>query len=413
MNRTTVNLVGAAIVAASLALAGCGSREPAPAPAPTGDSAAPAPTENRIAKIGFIGPLSGGLSALGTGMRNSAQLAVDQANAAGAIPGWTLELVPMDDEAKPDVGANAATALAADDEVVGVVGTLNTGVAQSVIPILDAASIVQISPANTGPGLTRGADLANPVRPNANYFRTATTDDIQGPVAAQYLLDTGITKVAVVHNKGAYGQGLAEAFAAAFTGGGGTVVASESIDADASDYSTVVTTLAAASPEVVYFGGEYPSGGPLSNQMKANGLDVPLMGGDGIFDPTFIELAGSNSDDDLATSVGAPPDELPSAADFIAAYNAAGFSEPFAAYGPMSFDAANAIIESLKVVLPDAADAKSARPAIVAATNDVAFDGASGRVEFDEWGDTITRTITVYKVVSGAWATEKVVNFEN
>ncbi len=412
MNKTTIKLVGAAILAASLTLAGCGSREPTPAPGPTGDSAAPAPADNKVAKIGFIAPLTGGLSALGTGMRNSAQLAIDQANAAGAIPGWTLELVAMDDEAKPDVGANAATSLAADDDVVGVVGTLNSGVAQSVIPILDAAHIVQVSPANTNPTLTVGADPANPVRPNANYFRTATTDAIQGPVAAQYLLDSGIKKVATVHNKGTYGQGLAAAFSEAFTGGGGEIVAAESIDADASDYSSVVTTIKAAGPEVVYFGGEYPSGGPLSNQMKANGLNVPLMGGDGIFDPTFIELAGSGSDGDLATSVGAPPEELPSAADFIAAYAAAGFAEPYAAYGPMSYDAANAIVEALKVVLPSAADAKSAREAIVAAMNDVAFDGASGRVEFDEWGDTITRTITVYKVAGGSWVTEKVVNFE-
>ncbi|MEN0071924.1 MAG: branched-chain amino acid ABC transporter substrate-binding protein, partial [Propionicimonas sp.] len=178
------------------------------------------------------------------------------------------------------------------------------------------------------------------------------------------------------------------------------------------DYTSVVTKIKTAGPEVVYFGGEYPSGGPLSNQMKANGLNVPLMGGDGIYDPTFIELAGSGSNGDLATSVGAPPSDLPSAADFISAYEAKGFAEPYAAYGPMSYDAANAIIEALKVVLPTATDAKSAREAIVEATNSVSFDGASGKVEFDEFGDTITRTITVYKVVDGAWATEQVVNFE-
>ena len=110
--------------------------------------------------------------------------------------------------------------------------------------------------------------------------------------------------------------------------------------------------------------------------------------------------------------MGAPPEELASAADFIAAYEAAGFAEPYAAYGPMSYDAANAIIEALKVALPTATDAKSAREAIVAATNDVAFDGASGRVEFDDYGDTITRTITVYKVANGAWGTEKVVSLD-
>jgi branched-chain amino acid transport system substrate-binding protein len=411
VNKRTVKLVGVAFVAASLALAGCGSRGDSGAPA-TGGTAGGSAAATKVAKIGFIAPLSGGLSALGTGMRNSVDLAIRQANESNAIPGWKLELVAMDDEAKPDVGANAATSLVADDAVVGVVGTLNSGVAQSVIPILDAAHIVQISPANTNPTLTQGADPANPARVNQNYFRTATTDAIQGPVAAKFLLDEGVKKVATVHNKGTYGQGLVEAFTKAFTEGGGTVVAAESIDADASDYTSVVTKVKAAGPEAVYFGGEYPSGGPLSNQMKANGLNVPLMGGDGIYDPTFIELAGAKSDGDLATSVGAPPADLPSAANFIKTYEEAKFAEPYAAYGPMSYDAANAIIEALKVALPSATDAKSARAAIVEATNKVSFEGASGKVAFDEFGDTVTRVITVYAVTDGAWATKKVVNFE-
>jgi branched-chain amino acid transport system substrate-binding protein len=136
------------------------------------------------------------------------------------------------------------------------------------------------------------------------------------------------------------------------------------------------------------------------------------MGGDGIYDPTFIELAGAKSDGDLATSVGAPPADLPSAANFIKTYEEAKFAEPYAAYGPMSYDAANAIIEALKVALPSATDAKSARAAIVEATNKVSFEGASGKVAFDEFGDTVTRVITVYAVTDGAWATKKVVNFE-
>ncbi|MEA5051822.1 MAG: branched-chain amino acid ABC transporter substrate-binding protein, partial [Propionicimonas sp.] len=357
-------------------------------------------------------------SALGLGMKNSVPLAVDLANKNTALPGWTREFVPMDDEAKPDTGANAATSLAADPDIVGVVGTLNSGVAQSVIPILDAAHIVQISPANTNPTLTQGADPAKPTRPNANYFRTATTDAIQGPVAAKYLLDAGIKKVAVVHNKGTYGQGLAEAFAAAFKDGGGEVVASESFTPGTEDLSTVVTTIKQAGPEVVYFGGEYANskdtggGARLSNQMKANGLNVPLMGGDGIFDPEYINLAGKAANGDLATSVGAPPTDLKSAAEFLTQYEAANFPEPYAAYGAMSFDAANAIIEGLKVSLADASDAKSAREATIEAVGKVDFEGASGQVKFDEFGDTVTRVITVYEVADGAWTTKQVINYQ-
>ena len=141
--------------------------------------------------------------------------------------------------------------------------------------------------------------------------------------------------------------------------------------------------------------------------MKAAGLKIPLMGGDGIFDPTFIQLAGGSSDNDLATSVGAPVDSLDSAKAFIEAYNAAGFSEPYAAYGAYSYDAANAIINALKTSLASASDAKSARQATIDAMAGVSFDGATGKVAFDEFGDSVSRVLTVYQVTGGAWAAKK------
>ena len=131
-------------------------------------------------------------------------------------------------------------------------------------------------------------------------------------------------------------------------------MAAETINPDDKDFSAVINKVKSANPKAVYYGGEYPQAGPLSQQMKAAGLNVPLMGGDGIFDPAFIELAGKTSDGDLATSVGAPTESLPSAKAFVDAYTAAGFKEPYAAYGAYAYDAANAIINGLKVSLEDA-----------------------------------------------------------
>ncbi len=125
--------------------------------------------------------------------------------------------------------------------------------------------------------------------------------------------------------------------------------------------------------------------------MKTAGLNVPLMGGDGIFDPQFIKLAGTNSDGDIATSVGAPADKLQSAKAFVEAYNKAGYKDPYAAYGAYSYDAANAIIKALKTSLPTATDAMSARQATVDAMAKVSFEGATGTVSFDEFGDTTNR----------------------
>jgi branched-chain amino acid transport system substrate-binding protein len=401
--KRSFKLVGVALVAASLAFAGCGSRTEAT----TGGSAG----ATKVAKIGVIAPLSGGLSALGLGIRNSVDLAIRQANDTNAIPGWKLELAAQDDEAKPDVGKNAATKLAGDDAVIGVVGALNSSVSQSVTPVLQSARITQVSPANTGPSLTQGANFATaPARPNDNFFRTCTTDVIQGGVAAQYLIDSGIKKIGTIHDKKIYGQGLVGSVTENFKKLGGEVVIAETINPDDSDFGSVITKVKNANPEVVYYGGEYPQAGPLSQQMKAAGLKVPLMGGDGIFDATYIELAGAAAEGDFATSVGEPVETSASAKVFIDAYAKAGFAEPYAAYGAQSYDAANAIIAALKTSLASATDAKSAREATIKAMSAVSFTGATGKVAFDEYGDTVTKVVTVYKVADGKWAAEKTID---
>jgi branched-chain amino acid transport system substrate-binding protein len=392
-------LAGVTLLAASLAMSACGSRAEQ---APGGEAGAA-----KVAKIGVIAPLSGDLSALGSGIKNSVDLAIKQANEKKTIPGWTLELDAQDDQATPDVGKNAATKLAGDNDVVAVVGTLNSSVSQSVQPVLSGAQITQVSPANTNPTLTKGADLANPKRPYPGYFRTCTTDSVQGPFAAKYLIDKGIKKVATIHDKKAYGQGLVAAFTEAYKNGGGEIVDAETINPDDKDFSAVISKVKNANPEAVYYGGEYPQAGPLSQQAKAAGLTVPLMGGDGIFDPAFIELAGKTSDGDLASNVGAPPESLASAKQFISDYAAAGYKEPSAAYGTYSYDAANAIINALKTSLANASDAKSARQATIDAMSKVSFDGATGPVAFDQYGDATTKVLTVWKVTGGKWVADK------
>ena len=388
------------VLAAALALSACGTRGDSGG---TGGGASGG--GKKIAKIGVIAPLSGDLSALGKGIQNSVDLAVKQANQNNTIPGWTLQVEPVDDEAKPDVGKNGATKLAADDQVVAVVGNLNSSVSQQTQPVFSAANIVQVSPANTGPALTRGAD--GNTRPYKTYFRTCTTDIVQGAFAAKFLLDQGIKSVATINDKKTYGQGLVKYFTESFTKGGGTVVAAESINPDESNYAPVISKVAPSKPAAVYYGGEYPQAGPLSKQMKDSGLNVPLMGGDGIFDPKYIQLAGTTSNGDLATSVGAPTESTDAGKKFLADYEAAKYADPAAAYGGYSYDAANAIIAALKTSLASASDAKSARQATVDAMKGVDFQGVTGQVKFDDFGDTLARVITGYKVDGGKWVSVK------
>ncbi len=382
------------VVVAALALSACGTRGAESNAGSTGGA-------KKTVKIGVIAPLSGDLSALGKGIQHSVELAVMQANQENAIPGWEIKVEPVDDEGKADVGKNGATKLAADDQVAGVVGNLNSSVSQQTQPVFAAANIVQVSPANTGPSLTRGAD--GNTRPYKTFFRTCTTDITQGAFAAKFLLDQGIKSVATIHDKKTYGQGLVQYFTEAFKAGGGTIVAAETINPDESNYGPVVSKVAPAKPGAVYYGGEYPQAGPLSQQMKAAGLNVPLMGGDGIFDPTFVQLAGATSNGDLATSVGEPTDKSDAGKKFLADYEAAKFAEPAAAYGGYSYDAAKAIIEGLKVALKDASDVKSQRQAIIDAVGKVSFAGVTGQVGFDEFGDTKVKVISGYKVENGKW----------
>ena len=395
MHQRSVVQVGASLLIASLALSACGSRSTSTTTASSG----------KTAVIGVMAPLSGDLSALGLGIQHSVELAVSQANAANAIPGWTLKVEAKDDQGVPDVGKNAATAFAGEANVAGVVGNLNSSVAQSTQPVLATAKIVQVSPANTNPSLTQGANYATaPVRTYATYFRTCTTDAVQGPFAARYLFTTaGIKKVATINDKKTYGQGLAAAFTQEFKKLGGTITDAETINPDESNFQSVIAKVKPTAPEAVYYGGEYPQAGPLSQQMKAASLNVPLMGGDGIFDPKYVTLAGTTANSDLATSVGAPTDSLAAGKKFLADYAAAGYKEPSAAYGAYSYDAANAIINALKVSLKSATDVASARQATIDALGKVNFAGVTGPVAFDKFGDTTSRVLTVYKVGALKW----------
>lgn len=277
--------------------------------------------------------------------------------------------------------------------------------------VFDDAKLVEVSPANTGPTLTQGADWqTKKVRPYKSYFRTATTDAIQGPFAAQYLFnDAKKKKVFVIDDKKTYGAGLAATFTDEFKKLGGKVVGTEHIDPETKDFSTVATKVKNSGADVVYYGGEYPQSGPLTKQIKAAGAKIPVAGGDGMYDPTYIELGGSASTGDFATSVGAPVEELPSAKSFIADYKAGGYKEPYAAYGGYSYDSAWAIIEAVKKVVEDN-DGKlpsDARAKITEAMQNVSFDGVTGKVSFDEYGDTTNKQLTVYKVEGGEWKAVK------
>ncbi|MGW1254300.1 branched-chain amino acid ABC transporter substrate-binding protein [Streptomyces sp. NPDC002513] len=404
MRQRSLIAITAALAAGALTLTACGSRD-------SGKGSDSGNGGGTTVTIGVDAPLTGDLSAMGLGIKNSADLAVKNANKQNYVKGVTFKIEALDDQKQPSQGQQNASKLVADSNVLGVVGPLNSSVAESMQKVFDDAKLVEVSPANTGPALTQGADWqTKKVRPYKAYFRTATTDAIQGPFAAQYVYnDAKKKKVFVIDDKKTYGAGLAGTFTEEFKKLGGKVVGTEHINPDTTDFSAVVTKVKNSGADVVYYGGEYPQAGPLSKQLKAAGAKIPLVGGDGIKDDAYGKLAGPESTGDLATSVGAPVDSLPSAKQFISDYKAAGYKDEYSAYGGYSYDSAWAVIEAVKKVVEDNSGKlpSDARAKVTAAMQNVSFDGVTGKVSFDEYGDATNKQLTVYAIKNGVFTAVK------
>ncbi|MFI6278881.1 branched-chain amino acid ABC transporter substrate-binding protein [Streptomyces sp. NPDC050988] len=410
MRQRSLIAITAALAAGALTLTACGSRD-------EDGGGSDSNGGGTTVVIGVDAPLTGDLSALGLGIKNSVDLAAKTANKEKTVEGITFKVEALDDQAQPSSGQQNATKLVANKDVLGVVGPLNSSVAESMQKVFDDAKLVEVSPANTNPALTQGTKWngGEKARPYKSYFRTATTDAIQGPFAAQYVYNDAKKKsVYVIDDKKTYGAGLAATFTDEFKKLGGKVVGTQHIDPDTKDFSAVATQVKSSGADVVYYGGEYPQAGPLSKQIKAAGAKIPLVGGDGIYSADFIKLAGASGTGDLATSVGAPVEDLPSAKEFVANYKAAGYKEAYEAYGGYSYDSGWAIIEAVKKVVEDN-DGKlpdDARAKVTEAMQGVSFDGVTGKVSFDEFGDATNKQLTVYSVEGGAWKPVKSGTYE-
>ncbi|MFI6683477.1 branched-chain amino acid ABC transporter substrate-binding protein [Streptomyces sp. NPDC050485] len=394
---TTVLTTGA------LTLTACGSRDNKGG----GDSSG---TKQTVV-IGVDAPLTGDLSALGLGIKNSADLAAQTANTQNLVPGVKFTTQPLDDQAQPSVGQQNATKFIGDKTVVGVVGPLNSSVSQSMQKPLNDAGLTQISPANTGTELTQGDGwkTGTKKRPYKTFFRTATTDQVQGAFAAKYLFNNAkLDSVYLIDDQKTYGAGLAASFKDTFTKLGGKIVGSDHINPDDRDFNAIVAKVKSTGAKALYYGGEYPAAGPLSQQLKDSGTNIPLMGGDGIYSADFIKL-NKKAEGDLATSVGKPVEQLDSAKTFIANYKTAGYKDAYEAYGGGTYDATWAIIQAVKDVVAannGKVPSSDLRAKVLDAVGKVKFDGVTGPVSFDEYGDTTNTMMTAYKVTSGAWKPE-------
>jgi len=394
MRNTRILAVLIALVAVAMIATGCGGGT-----TEGGTDTAKATT----VKIGIGAPLTQGAVALGQGMKRGALLAIKQANEgeeAKAL-GITFEGVDGDDQGDPKTGVTVANTFASDANLLGVMGHLNSGVSIPASKVYNENKIVQISPASTNPQLT--------LQGFNNVFRVCTIDSVQGPAGADVAFDKfGLKSAVVIDDSTPYGEGLAAEFAKQFQAKGGKVLFTEKTSDKDTDFNALVTKIKDANPDVIYYGGIYNAGALLAKQASDAGIKAPLMGGDGLYDGEYINLAGKEqAEGDYCTSVGLPIDKLPNGQAFIDAYKAEYPNDEIAAYDAYAYDATNLIINAiLKTAKEQGADkiaSPAGKDAIIAAVAATSTDGVTGGISFDQNGDTTNKAITTYQVKSGAW----------
>ena len=371
-----------------------------------------------VVKIAVDLPVGGSEGANGIPTRAGVQLAIDQVNAAGGVTldgkKYTVQMYFLDDVPSggtghdPGQGSKNADAFVADADVMAMVGPFNSNVARAMMPKLNTAGLASISPSNTATDLTLAEFNTNlaALRPSGKitYFRVCTTDNIQGPVGADYAYDKlGKKKAYILDDTEVYGKGISDQFEKEFKAKGGTVLAHQGVPKGTADFSSIMSTVASAGPDIVYYGGTQSNGIPAARKaMQAAGLNVPLMGGDGIVESGYTDAAGAAGEGDFGTVAAVNANLLPEAKAFIDAYTAANKSDKWQgvpqAYSANGYEAASIIIDALKTA--GKKDREAVRAAIAATT---AHKGPIGTTGFDANGDTTNRWISIYEVKGGAW----------
>ncbi|MBD5655523.1 MAG: branched-chain amino acid ABC transporter substrate-binding protein, partial [Candidatus Eremiobacteraeota bacterium] len=392
---------------AGIVLASCSS--PSSTSQSSSGTSAPGGSGGTI-KIGIDLPVSGADASTGIPTRNGAIQAIEEANAKGVPGGFKFFAYDLDDAVQgahdPAQGAQNVKAFVSDSAVVAMVGPVNSSVAKAQIPITNDAGLVQISPANTSTGLTKGDD-AKKLRtshPDVNtYFRVCTTDDRQGAAGAQFAKKLGYKKAFIVDDNETYGKGLADVFEAQFKAGGGTVVGHEHLTKGQTDYKALLTKAKALAPDMVFYGGTTATGGGLlRKQMADAGLaKTAYVGGDGISDAEFLKTAGDMANGAYYTVAAPETSKLPSATAFVAAYRKR-WNTDVGPYSANAYAAANVEIAAAEKALAANGNAMPTRADVlknVAATKN--FASPIGPIGFDPNGDTTNPILSLYKIAGG------------
>ncbi len=369
------------VFALALGLNACGKKE---------ETAGGTAAGEMTVKIGQVSPLTGPQAHLGKDNDNGARLALDEVNAAGVtLAGKKIKfvLVSEDDMADPRTATVVAQKLV-DQRVAGVIGHLNSGTSIPASKIYFDAGIPQVSPSATA--------IAYTAQGFKTAFRVMTNDRQQGKVLGEYAVNKlGAKRIAIIDDRTAYGQGLADEMAKAARDAGGEIVAREFTTDRSTDFLAILTSIKAKKPDVVFYGGMDAQGAPMAVQLRSLGIQAKFLGGDGVQTSEFLKLAGARAEGVTASSPGLPIDIMPGGKEFRQK-----FTSRFGAiqtYAPYAYDAVMTMVDAMK-------QADSAEPAkYLAELPRVQRAGVTGPISFDERGDIRGGAITLYQVKNNKW----------
>lgn len=355
-------------------LAGCGSSKDA---------------GSQTLKIGLATPLTGTSAQDGQSIQNGVNLAVKLCNEAGGINGKQVEVVAEDDKGDSSEAATVANKLAQDEDILAIVGHFNSSCTLAGAPIYNQAGVVEVSPGSSAASVTDAGDYT---------FRVITTDAVQGDFLADWCVnELGYTNIAILYENSDYGLGLADVAEEATTALGATVVIKDAYEVGATDFSTVLTKVANADPDVLIIGGLYNETALIAKQKGNYGLeDLQIMGVDAIFSNALIDLGGDAVNGIKLTSYFSADSENEVSKAFVEAYEAE-YNETPGTYAAYAYDAALIVLDAIENGGEDRASVQS----YMASLQD--FPGATGTISFDENGDAIKDPMKM-EIQDGAFA---------
>lgn len=342
-------------------------------------------------KLGFAAPLTGAQAHYGKDMQNGIQLALDEFNATKpVIEGKPVKFVLQseDDQADARQGTLVAQKLV-DSGIKGMLGHFNSGTTIPASRIYAQAGIPEIAMATAPEYTKQGFKTA---------FRMMTSDTQQGSVVGTYAVkNLNFKNIAIVDDRTAYGQGLADEFEKAVKAAGGKVVRREYTTDKAVDFRAILTNLKRSNPDVIFYGGADAQAGPMAKQMRELGIKAPIMAGEMVKSDKFLQIAGDAANGAIVSLAGLPLDKMPGGKAYEERYKKR-FNSPLETYSPYAYDGAMAMMTAMKKAnstdpvkyLPMLA--KTGMPGVT--TRDLAYDNV---------GDLKNGSITVYKVDKGQW----------